>query len=232
MRGGASACESAGSGNCWRIGPGRRTFVEMDGAQTSSGCSNSQSWGRAGAFAIVSAAIGTFGHAFALGAAPSYGVLVAAAALLTLYARCFSSQRVGARAMLVAVTVAQLLVHAVLRLPQPTVGHMHHNALAHQAMVHTGAPVSLMLLVHAAAILAGVGVLLRVEQATWTHARAGITRLARFVTRLWHARRVTRPAVQHAAWSIVTTDAPTPRSRISSSQRRRGPPRIATTLRA
>jgi hypothetical protein len=204
----------------------------MDEADTGRGCSNSLSWARAGAFAAVSAGIGTFGHAFALGAAPAYGVLACATLLLTLYARCFSSQRVGAISILGAVTLAQLLVHAVVQLSQPTVGHMHHDAAAHQAMLHPSVPMAFMILMHVVAILAGVCVLLRLEQATWAHARAGLVRLATFVTKLRRAAASTRPACVAAAWSIITTDAAPPSSYCSSSQQRRGPPCLALSSRA
>jgi hypothetical protein len=182
-------------------------------------------WLRAIAFAVISSSIGVFGHALVMGDKPAYSVFVAAAVLMTLYARMFVTQRVGRAPMFLGVTVAQLLVHATMLLAAPTTMHgMQMDSSAHLASMRHGGPLIVMIVIHLAAILIGAGILLRLERSAWAHAKSVVEAIVAF------AISVVRAVLEGIAHE------PTPRIAVAVSQRtavqrwiaasvgRRGPP--------
>lgn len=182
-------------------------------------------WLRAIAFGVVSASIGTFGHAFVMGDKPAFGVLAVAALLMTMYARLLVTQRVGRVAMIAGVTFAQLLVHVTMLLAAPTtMHHMDHGAAAHAATLEGGVSLPLMLVAHALAIALGVGVLLQVERLAWRGLRSVAGAVVALVARIFgQPQRIAATRRPLAAAVAASTRLEFHRW-ITASIGRRGPP--------
>jgi hypothetical protein len=176
-------------------------------------------WIRACVVGAASVLVAAVGHG-GLGHVPWFAA-VACFVGIAAYVGLFGEGRMSTPMLALAMALAQGMLHVAFLLATPGVSH-HHGAHAHAMQSHASSSVT-MLLVHIAAFLVGVLLVLGVERALWR----AVTEAVRAVVSIFRAvlRRLARPALAPAA-RISTVATSVAQSWLTRAVTRRGPPSV------